>query len=115
MSARHKARKLALDFLFEGDLRKTDPIKLFIEREKSPISEFEYAKELILAAAPEYKQRNAALGLLDQTETDVMKQAIQDIRAISNSKEAEILAVVWDGTEPTRAAACDAVQAVRWD
>lgn len=47
MSARHKARKLALDFLFEGDLRKTDPIKLFIDREKSPISEFEYAKELI--------------------------------------------------------------------
>lgn len=47
MSARHKARKLALDFLFEGDLRKTDPIKLFIEREKSQISEFEYAKELI--------------------------------------------------------------------
>ena len=47
MSARHKARKLALDFLFEGDLRKTDPIKLFIEREKSPISEFEFAKKLI--------------------------------------------------------------------
>ena len=47
MSARHKARKLALDFLFEGDLRKTDPIKLFIVRERSSISEFEYAKELI--------------------------------------------------------------------
>ena len=28
-------------------MRKTDPIKLFIEREKSPITEFEYAKELI--------------------------------------------------------------------
>ena len=75
----------------------------------------EHAKELILAVAPEYKQRNAALGLLDSVEADAMKQAIQDIRAISNSKEAEILAVVWDGTEPTRAAACDAVQSVRWD
>ena len=75
----------------------------------------EHAKELILEVAPEYKQRNAALGLLDQTETDAIKQAIQSIRAISNSKEAEILAVVWDGTEPTRSAACDAVQAVRWD
>jgi hypothetical protein len=74
----------------------------------------DHAKELILAVAPEYKQRNAALGLLDQTETDAIKQAIQDIRAISNSKEAEILAVVWDGTEASRPAACDAVQAVFW-
>jgi len=73
------------------------------------------AKELILVVAPEYKQRNAALGLLDQNQADQLKQDIQTIRAISNSKEAEILAVTWDGQESTRAAACDAVQAVRWD
>lgn len=75
----------------------------------------ERAKELILAVAPEYKQRNAALGLLSQQETDDMKTEIQNIRTISNQKEAEILAVVWDGTEASRSAACDAVQAVRWD
>lgn len=75
----------------------------------------ERAKELILAAAPEYKQRNAALGLLTQQEIDDMKTQIQNIRTISNQKEGEILAVIWDGNESTRPAACDAVQAVRWD
>ena len=75
----------------------------------------EHAKELILEVAPEYKQRNAALGLLTQQEIDDMKTEIQNIRTISNQKEAQILAVVWNGTEATRPAACDAVQNVRWD
>lgn len=75
----------------------------------------EHAKELILAAAPEYKQRNAALGLLSQQEIDDIKTEIQNIRTISNQKEGEILAVIWDGNESTRPAACDAVQNVRWD
>jgi hypothetical protein len=75
----------------------------------------EHAKELILKTVPEYKQRNAALGLLSQAETDQVKTDIQNIRSISNQKEAEILAVIWDGTENTRSNACDAVQSVRWD
>lgn len=73
------------------------------------------AKDLILEVAPDYKQRNAALGLLSQQETDQIKTDIQTIRNISNQKEQQILSVVWDGTEATRPAACDAVQAVRWD
>ena len=75
----------------------------------------ETAKDMILAVAPDYKQRNAALGLLSQQETDEVKTEIQNIRTISNQKEGEILAVIWDGNESTRPAACDAVQAVRWD
>ena len=75
----------------------------------------ERAKTLILEVAPEYKQRNAALGLLSLEEIEEIKTAIQNIRTISNQKESEILAVVWDGTEATRPAACDAVQTVRWD
>ena len=47
MSARHKARKRALDFLFEADLRKLDPFELFSTREKSEISEQAYAGEII--------------------------------------------------------------------
>lgn len=47
MSARHKARKLALDFLYESDLRKLDPVELFRSRPDSPISEREYALQLI--------------------------------------------------------------------
>ncbi len=72
----------------------------------------ERAKELILEVAPEYKQRNAALGLLSPEETDAIKNHIQTIRTASNIKEAEIAAVQWDGTEETRASACDAVLAI---
>ncbi len=73
-----------------------------------------HAAELILAVAPEYKQRNAALGLLDPVETQELKDTIQSIRTQSNTYESQILAVVWDGQESTRSAACDAVQSVRW-
>jgi hypothetical protein len=72
------------------------------------------AKELILAAVPEYKQRNAALGLLSDQETQQIKDTIQAIRTISNQKEADINAIVWDGQESTRSAACDAVQNINW-
>ena len=74
----------------------------------------ETAKERILAVAPEHKQRNAALGLLDPAEAQALKDAIQTIRTQSNLYESQILSVVWDGQESTRPAACDAVQAVRW-
>jgi hypothetical protein len=73
------------------------------------------AGELILAAAPEHKQRNAALGLLSEEETQALKDHIQSTRNQSNEKESQILAVSWDGQEATRSAACDAVQAVVWD
>jgi hypothetical protein len=73
------------------------------------------ASNIILHAAPEYKQRNAALGLLSDEETQQIKDSIQAIRTISNQKEAEILAVVWDGQESTRAEACDIVQRIFWE
>lgn len=72
------------------------------------------ARDLILENAPEYKQRNAALGLLSAQEEQQVKDAIQEIRTISNSLEQQILSVSWDGQESSRAAACDAVQNVRW-
>ena len=72
------------------------------------------AMEKILIAVPEYKQRNAALGLLSAQEEQQVKDAIQEIRTISNSLEQQILSVSWDGQESSRAAACDAVQNIRW-
>ena len=72
------------------------------------------AKEKILEVAPEYKQRNAALGLLSPEETQQIKDDIQAIRTISNNLEQQISSVVWDGQESTRPAACDAVQNLRW-
>ena len=47
MSARHKARKRALDFLFESDIRKIDALELLAERELSEISEGAYALEIL--------------------------------------------------------------------
>lgn len=38
---------MALDFLYESDLRKLDPVELFRSRPDSPISEREYALQLI--------------------------------------------------------------------
>jgi hypothetical protein len=64
--------------------------------------------------APDYKQRNAALGLLSIEETEQIKTDIQNIRSISNSLEQQILAITWDGTEENRPAACGAVQNIRW-
>lgn len=74
----------------------------------------EQAKELILKVAPEYKQRNAALGLLSEEETEQIKTDIQNIRNISNNLEQQIEAIQWDGTEETRSSACDAIQNIRW-
>ena len=48
MSARHKARKKALDFLFESDIRKGDPIELLNLRGTSDLSEGEYVRELLV-------------------------------------------------------------------
>lgn len=70
----------------------------------------ERAKELILQVAPDHKQRNAALGLLSEQETNEIKQKIQETRTISNNLETAILAVIWDGNEETRSQACDLVQ-----
>ena len=72
----------------------------------------EKAKELILEITPEFKQRNAALGLLSESETNTIKTNIQTIRILSNQKENEILNIVWDGTEETRSQVCDLVQSI---
>lgn len=69
----------------------------------------------ILAAAPDYRQRNAALGLLSAEETAQVRDAIDACRAEYERCKSLILAIQWDGTEATRAACCDAVQAVRYD
>lgn len=74
----------------------------------------ERAKELILEGAPEYKQRNAALGLLTDAEANAIRAHIQSIRTICNQKEAQIEAVTWDGDPASHAAACDAIEAINW-
>lgn len=74
----------------------------------------EQAGILIQEGAPDFKQRNAGLGLLPEEEVAEIIAHIQSIRAQSNSYEAQILQITWDGTEETRRAACDAVQSIRW-
>ena len=47
MSARRKARKRALDFLYEADIRNASAIELMGSREPSELSEGEYITELL--------------------------------------------------------------------
>jgi transcription antitermination protein NusB len=47
VSARHKARKRALDFLFEADIRNQDPVQIHDSRAASDLSEAEYAYYLL--------------------------------------------------------------------
>jgi transcription antitermination protein NusB len=47
VSARRKARKRALDFLYEADIRNASAIELMGSREPSELSEGEYVTELL--------------------------------------------------------------------
>lgn len=48
MSARRKARKRALDFLYEADIRSASAIELLGSREASELSERDYVLELLV-------------------------------------------------------------------
>jgi hypothetical protein len=73
------------------------------------------AKEEILNRYPEFKQRNAALGILSAEEENDLKRGIESIRNYSNLLEHQIQGVLWDGTEEDRKRACDEVQAIYWN
>lgn len=47
MSARHKARKRALDFLFEADLRASSALELYQSRPAEELSEEGYVRTLL--------------------------------------------------------------------
>lgn len=68
------------------------------------------ASAIILGKYPEFKQRNAALGILSEQERQEMANFISSIRDKTHELEAQIKNITWDGQESTRAAACDAVQ-----
>jgi N utilization substance protein B len=48
VSARRKARKRALDFLYEADIRGSNAIELIATREESELSERDYIMELLV-------------------------------------------------------------------
>lgn len=72
------------------------------------------ATEEILAFAPEHKQRNAALGILTQKETQDITEGIIDVREHCHNCEALVALITWDGSDATHADACDKVQAIVW-
>lgn len=51
MSARHKARKRALDFLYEADMRKAEALTLYSSRPADELSEGEYVKVVLEGVA----------------------------------------------------------------
>jgi len=72
------------------------------------------ATEEILAFAPEHKQRNAALGILSQNETQEIKEKINDVIEHYNNCKALVNMVSWDGSDVTHAESCDRIQAILW-
>lgn len=89
--------------------------RVFSEVVKVQIESFKNsAQQEILTLCPEFKQRNAAMGLLSEEETNYIKTKIQNIRNKCHNLEQIVLAITWDGTEETRSAACDAVQKTYW-
>lgn len=106
--------KISATYIYNSD----NSITIIDDRVFSDCKEFalqqlrKQAMEKILEVAPEFKQRNAALGLLSEEETNILKLNIQNIRNLSNQKENEILGIVWDGTEETRSSACDLVLSI---
>ena len=51
MSARSKARKRALDFLYEGDIKKADAVELFKTRGATELSQEPYVMVLLAGVA----------------------------------------------------------------
>ena len=51
MSARSKARKRALDFLYEGDIKKSDAVELFKTRGATELSQEPYVMVLLAGVA----------------------------------------------------------------
>jgi transcription antitermination protein NusB len=51
VSARRKARKRALDFLYEADMRKADALSLYASRPADELSEGEYVKVVLEGVA----------------------------------------------------------------
>ena len=100
----------------------TDGVLLrIIDRRKfSDLVEFQLAHfksmatEEILMFAPEHKQRNAALGILTQSETQLIKEKINEVVVHYNNCKALVHIVSWDGAEETHADACDKVQSITW-
>jgi hypothetical protein len=72
------------------------------------------AARLIEEAVPDFKQRNIAMGIISGSEKTALLSQINAIRDYCNGLEDEINAVTWDGKAGTRAAACDAIEAVSW-
>ena len=60
----------------------------YIETQRVALIKAE-ANAIILAKYPDYKQRNASLGLLSDEEITKMKEYIADIRAQSDALEAD--------------------------
>lgn len=98
-----------------GVLIRTIDRRIFADVVAFQLAHFQtMATQEILAFAPEHKQRNAALGILSQEETQAITEGIMDVREHCQNCEALVCLVAWDGTVDTHAEACDKVQAIVW-
>lgn len=71
-------------------------------------------EKTILENAPDYKQRNAALGLLDSKETNDIIDCIQQNRQKYEQLKQQVNNIIWDGTENNRVTCCDQINNINW-
>jgi hypothetical protein len=71
-------------------------------------------QKAILENAPDYKQRNAALGLLDSEETNTIIQCVQQNRQRYEQLKQQVNSIIWDGTESNRIVCCDELNNINW-
>ena len=105
MSARHKARKKALDFLFESDIRKSDPIELLNSRGTSDLSEGEYVRELLTGViANKLRIDELIVAYAEGWDLDRMPGVDRNILRIA------LYEVLWSKTVPEKVAISEALE-----
>lgn len=72
------------------------------------------AMKTILEVAPDFKQRNAALGLLSAEETNIIVTHIKNIREQCDDLLNAVDNISWDGNESTRSQVCDMIMNINF-
>ena len=102
MAARSKARKQALDVLYESDIRKTDPLTLLSSRAEDDVREF--AREIVVLVSEHQKKIDELISTFARGwDMDRMPTVDRNILRIA------IAEIVWSTSVPEAVAISEAL------
>lgn len=105
MSARSKARKRALDFLYEGDIKKADAVELFKTRGATELSQEPYVMVLLAGVAEHINKIDELIITYAQGwDMDRMPPIDRNILRIA------IYEILWEGAVDLQVACDEAVE-----